>query len=67
MKILVGYYTEKEMEVDDKFLPLVEKDEYTDEDYELLRKLVDKADESLSYPSELCCICDSDGYTIFER
>lgn len=67
MKILIGYYTEKEMEVDDKFLPLAEKDEYTDEDYELLRKLINKVDDSLSYPSELYFICDSDGNVMFEQ
>lgn len=67
MKILIGYYTEKEMEVDDKFLPLAEKDEYADEDYELLRKLINKVDDSLSYPSELYCICDSDGNVMFEQ
>lgn len=67
MKILVGYYTEKEVEVDDKFLPLAEKDEYTDEEHKLLDELVKKTDGSLNYPSELCCICDTDGYVIFEQ
>ena len=67
MKILVGYYTEKEMEVDNKFLPLKEKDEYTDEELELLQELVDKVDSGLSYPSELTCICDSHGDVIFEQ
>ena len=67
MKIIVGYYTEKEMEVDDKFLPLDTKDDYDSEDYELLQHLINKVDNSLNYPSELCCICNSDGDIIFEQ
>ena len=67
MKILVGYYTEKEMEVDDKFLPLEEKDEYTNEEHKLLIELAKKIDKGLEYPSELTCICDSHGNVIFEQ
>jgi len=67
MKILIGYYTEKEMEVDDKFLPLETKDDYNDEDYKLLRELAEKVDSGLSYPSELCWISDSNGDVILER
>ena len=67
MKILVGYYTEKEMEVDDKFLPLETKDDYNDEDYKLLRELAEKVDSGLNYPSELCWISDSNGDVILER
>ena len=67
MKILVGYYCEKEMEVDDKFLPLEEKDEYTNKEHELLCELVKKINGGLSNPSDLYYIGDSHGNVIFEQ
>ena len=67
MKILIGYYVEKEMEVDDKFLPLEEKDEYTNKEHELLCELAKKIKCSLSNSSDLYYICDSNGNVIFEQ
>ena len=67
MKIFVGYYIGKEMEVDDKFLPLEEKDDYDNEDYELLYKLVNQVEGGLSDPSELLWIYDTNGNVIFEQ
>lgn len=67
MKILVGYYCEKEIEVDDKFLPLEEKDEYTNKEHELLCELAKKIKRGLSNSSDLYYICDSHGNVIFEQ
>lgn len=69
MKILVGYYTEKEMEVDDKFLPLQIEDDYESatECAMLLSELVEQVDKSLEYPSSLCGIIDANGDVIYEQ
>ena len=67
MKILVNYYIEKEIEVDDEFLPLEVKDSYDDADCELLHKLVNQVSTGLDDPSELAWICDANGHVIFEQ